>query len=96
MQDKKQNHNIHFSGQILVGFDPEALFAREAHRKEMLPPDDILPQFRTRTDAVMLDLGCGAGLFTLPTARFLTAGVPRSGIPLQPSPIESPAGLRRL
>ena len=57
MQDKKQNHNIHFSGQILAGFDPEVLLAREARRKAMLPPDEILPKFLTPTDAVMLDLG---------------------------------------
>jgi len=74
MQDKKHAHKIHFGGQILPGFDPEVLLAREEHRKAMLPPEEILPQFLTRTDAVMLDIGCGSGFFTLPAARFLTAG----------------------
>ncbi|HUX11775.1 MAG TPA: class I SAM-dependent methyltransferase [Spirochaetia bacterium] len=74
MQDKKHKHGVHFGGHILPGFDPEVLLAREEHRKTMLPPDEILPQFLTRNDAVMLDLGCGAGFFTLPAARFLTAG----------------------
>jgi ubiquinone/menaquinone biosynthesis C-methylase UbiE len=74
MQDKKHGHSLHFGGQILPGFDPEVLLAREEHRKAMLPPNEILPQFLTRSDAVMLDLGCGAGFFTLPAAKFLTAG----------------------
>ncbi len=74
MQDKKQKHGLHFGGHILPGFDPDVLLAGEEHRKTMLPPDEILPQFLTRNDAVMIDLGCGAGFFTLPAARFLTAG----------------------
>ena len=74
MQDKRHDHHIHFGGQILPGFDPDVLLAREEHRKTMLPPNEILPLFLTRSDSAMLDVGCGSGFFTLPAAKLLPGG----------------------
>lgn len=56
------------------GFDPERLMAMEERRRAMLPPEEILDRFLARDDATMLDIGCGAGFFTIPAAKRLDRG----------------------
>lgn len=56
------------------GFDPDRLAEMEQRRREMLPPEELLPQFLASTDLTLLDMGCGVGFFSIPAARFLSHG----------------------
>lgn len=77
---RQHGHHAHhggrplFTGHAMPAFDPEDLLRREERRRSMLQPQKALPLFLERNDAVMLDLGCGVGMFTLLAAQFLTAG----------------------
>ena len=56
-------------------FDPEnrdLLLDEERYRR--LPPERVLDLLPLRTDAVVADVGCGPGYFTLPLAARLPAG----------------------
>ncbi len=78
MKDDKSRHHHGgrplFTGHAMPAFDPEDLLRREERRRSMLQPDKVLPLFLDRTDAVLLDLGCGVGMFALPAAKHLAQG----------------------
>ncbi|WP_455382291.1 class I SAM-dependent methyltransferase [Salinispira pacifica] len=63
-----------FTGHAMPAFNPEDLLRREERRRTMLQPEKALQLFLDRNDAVMLDLGCGVGMFSLVAARYLSAG----------------------
>lgn len=61
------HHNHH-------GFDPDHLMSMEERRNTMMAPEKVLPEFLTRNDMTLVDIGCGAGYFTIPAARILDRG----------------------
>ncbi len=56
-------------------FDPLHLMAMEEQRKTFMPPDATLEDFLTNSHENMVDLGCGAGYFTIPAAKKLQNGM---------------------
>lgn len=46
----------------------------ESRRQAFMNPQDVLPKFLTRTTMTLLDIGCGAGFFTIPAAKLLVDG----------------------
>lgn len=55
-------------------FSHQHLLSMEGSRREFMPPETLLPEFLTSADLTMVDLGCGAGYFTVPAAKLLSAG----------------------
>lgn len=55
-------------------FDPERLQKMESQWQRYMSPSTILPRFLTRTNMTLVDLGCGAGYFTIPAAKMIYDG----------------------
>ncbi|QSO51393.1 class I SAM-dependent methyltransferase [Alicyclobacillus curvatus] len=55
-------------------FDPNHLQSMEARRRAFMNPEHVLPKFLTRANMTLLDVGCGAGFFTVPAAKWLIDG----------------------
>ncbi len=55
-------------------FDPERLQKMESQWQRFMNPATILPKFLTRTNMTLVDLGCGAGYFTIPAAKMINDG----------------------
>lgn len=55
-------------------FDPERLQKMESQWQRYMSPVTILPKFLTRTNMTLVDLGCGAGYFTIPAAKMINDG----------------------
>lgn len=76
MEDKNSaelHHSYHHEG--IREFDPSHLLSTEELRKTFMPPEDILGDFLTSKHENMVDLGCGAGYFTIPAASKLPQGI---------------------
>ena len=69
--DHEHHHHHHGHRE----FDPDHLLAVEERRRTFMPPEEILGHFLTLPDENMVDLGCGAGYFTIAAARMLSSGI---------------------
>lgn len=74
MSNVNGSEHQHTHGHHHRTFDPSHLQSMETRRRAFMDPEYVLPKFLTRSDMTLLDVGCGAGFFTVPAAKRLVDG----------------------
>lgn len=74
MSNSNGSEHQHSHGDDHRIFDPHHLQSMESRRRTFMNPEDVLPKFLARSNMTLLDIGCGAGFFTIPAAKMLVDG----------------------